>query len=115
MPWRVDEEIRRAVARCIATGQLLFISDQARRIAASTKAELRDTEDDLLSAAIAARVNIKFGRACAEVLAGADMSACEQRTAQTPQAPASHRGGPVRDHVLSPRRTDQNICTAHAV
>lgn len=57
----IDEEIREAVARCIATGQLLWLSDQARRIAAKTNADERTTKGALLSAAVAARVNVRFG------------------------------------------------------
>ncbi len=61
MRTRIEEEIRKAVAKCICTGQLLSLSEQARRIAERCRADLRSTEHALLKAAVAGRVNIAFG------------------------------------------------------
>ena len=62
MRMQTEEEIRKAVAKCISTGQILSLSDQARSIAERCRADLHVTEDALLKAAVAAHVNIVFGR-----------------------------------------------------
>ena len=65
MQARLDEEIRKAIAKCIVPGQLLWLSDQAREVAERTGADLRAAEVALLEAAIAARVHVRFGPAIA--------------------------------------------------
>ena len=62
MRMQAEEEIRKAVAKCISTGQILSLSDQARSIAERCRADLHVTEDALLKAAVAAHVNIVFGQ-----------------------------------------------------
>ncbi len=55
------DEIRKAVASCIETGQVLHIAERSEEIARLTGEERERTAKSLLEAGIMARVNIEFG------------------------------------------------------